>query len=130
MTDSPEGKKADSVVNLLFDAKKAPKQATVAGELAKLNVDRNGVPIVAEDGVTFPERLMELIMNETDKESLWWQPDGNAFCINSKKFTKTILANNFQGSKFESFTRKLARWYVVFCGVRSGQIMVLSLYLI
>ena len=112
LTDSPERK--NSAVNLMLEAKKPPKQATAGGELAKPNVDKNGIPIVAEDGVTFPERLMELITNETDKEALWWLPGGNAFCINSKKFTKTILANNFQGSKFESFTRKLARWYVAF----------------
>jgi HSF-type DNA-binding len=68
------------------------------------------LPVADEVGVTFPERLMELVMNETDKQALWWLPDGMTFAIHSKKFTKTILAKNFQGSKFESFTRKLARW--------------------
>lgn len=67
------------------------------------------VPGAEVEGVTFPERLMELVMNETDKQALWWLPDGKAFAIHSKRFTKTILAKNFQGSKFESFTRKLAR---------------------
>ena len=95
-----EHKKVDSAVDLLNEGNKETRNA---------NLDKNGVPIV-ENGVTFPERLMELIMNETDKEALWWLPDGNSFCINSKQFSKTILANNFQGSKFESFTRKLGRW--------------------
>jgi len=62
------------------------------------------------NGVTFPEKLMELLMNETDTEALWWLPGGDIFALHPKRFTKTILANNFQGSKFESFTRKLARW--------------------
>jgi len=71
------------------------------------------VPIPEEEGVTFPQRLMELILDEADREALWWLPGGNAFCIHSQNFTKTILAKNFQGSKFESFTRKLARWYSI-----------------
>ena len=111
----------DSVLNLLQEAKEGPEEAAHAGAEAvtdavrpKKSTSRN-VPIVAEAGVTFPERLMELIMNETYKGALWWLPDDNAFCINSKKFTKTVLANNFQGSKFESFTRKLARWYASSC---------------
>lgn len=97
-------------------ADKAEKDFKIAGVVAEVSVhassstNSRNVPIPAEEGVTFPERLMELVMDETDKEALWWLPDGNYFCIHSKKFTKTILANNFQGSKFESFTRKLARW--------------------
>lgn len=70
----------------------------------------HAVPTTEVEGVTFPERLMELVMNETDKQALWWLPEGKSFAIHSKRFTKTILAKNFQGSKFESFTRKLARW--------------------
>jgi hypothetical protein len=66
--------------------------------------------ISAEEGVTFPERLMELLNEEADKEALWWLPNGRAFAIQSRIFRDTILAEKFQGSKFESFTRKLARW--------------------
>jgi HSF-type DNA-binding len=83
--------------------------AAAAGMVSKEKTNHS--PSVTEEvGVTFPERLMELLMNETDEQALWWLPDGMTFAIHSKKFTKTILAKNFQGSKFESFTRKLARW--------------------
>lgn len=65
-----------------------------------------------EEGMSFPEKLMELLNGGTDRQALWWLPEGKSFAIESKRFRKTILAENFQGSKFESFTRKLARWYV------------------
>jgi hypothetical protein len=65
---------------------------------------------MCESGVTFPEKLLDLLNSEEDKKSLWWLSDGKSFGIESKRFKQTILAQNFQGSKFESFTRKLARW--------------------
>ena len=97
-----------SALGLLQEAKKG----TPPPEVALLRQSSGGGPnpLVNEEGVTFPEKLMELLMNETDKEALWWLPDGSTFALNSKTFTETILAQKFQGSKFESFTRKLARW--------------------
>ena len=68
------------------------------------------VAYMCEEGVTFPEKLIDLLNSEADKQSLWWLPSGKQFAIESKRFRKTILARNFQGSKFESFTRKLGRW--------------------
>ena len=60
---------------------------------------------------TFPERLMELLMNGTVKNAMWWLPGGEAFALVPNTFYDVVLAKYFQGTKFESFTRKLNRWY-------------------
>ena len=59
---------------------------------------------------TFPERLMELLQGATVSEAMWWLPGGNAFAIRPKIFYDVVLSKHFQGTKFESFTRKLNRW--------------------
>jgi len=59
---------------------------------------------------TFPERLMELLMNGTVKKAMWWLPGGEAFALVPNTFYEVVLAKYFQGTKFESFTRKLNRW--------------------
>ncbi|CAB9519153.1 HSF-type DNA-binding [Seminavis robusta] len=101
-----------SALGMLQEAKTTiPATATATASAPATAPASGAAPNPSEEaGVTFPERLMELIMNETDKRALWWLPDGKTFAINSKQFTSTILAKKFQGSKFESFTRKLARW--------------------
>lgn len=62
--------------------------------------------------VTFPERLMDLLDQGVEKETLWWLDDGDGFCVLPRLFADKILNVYFQGTKFESFTRKLNRWYV------------------
>ena len=59
---------------------------------------------------TFPERLMELLGNDSVKKALWWLPGGEAFALMPNVFYDIVLAKYFQGTKFESFTRKLNRW--------------------
>jgi hypothetical protein len=59
---------------------------------------------------TFPERLMELLINGIAKDAMWWLPNGDSFAIQPKKFSDTILNKYFQGTKLESFTRKMNRW--------------------
>jgi len=59
---------------------------------------------------TFPERLMELLENEEVKNAMWWLPGGDAFTIVPRLFPEMVLNKYFQGTKFESFTRKLNRW--------------------
>lgn len=59
---------------------------------------------------TFPERLMELLQEEQVKDAMWWLPGGHAFAIRPKIFYDAVLSKYFQGTKFESFTRKLNRW--------------------
>lgn len=59
---------------------------------------------------TFPERLMELLKDGNVEEALFWLPGGNAFGIRPKIFFDVVLSKYFQGTKYESFTRKLNRW--------------------
>jgi hypothetical protein len=42
--------------------------------------------------------------------SMSWLPHGNGFCLQPKVFIKETLPKHFEGTKFESFTRKLNRW--------------------
>jgi hypothetical protein len=60
--------------------------------------------------LSFPEKLMSLLEGGEVSESMWWLPDGESFCIAPANF-EAILDKHFQGTKFESFTRKLNRWY-------------------
>lgn len=60
--------------------------------------------------VSFPERLMDLLNHgEGIKEHMWWLEDGEAFAVVPEGF-EAVLDKYFQGTKFESFTRKLNRW--------------------
>lgn len=43
-------------------------------------------------------------------DAIKWNKTGDAICIFSKPFTDKVLTKHFQGTKFESFTRKLNRW--------------------
>jgi HSF-type DNA-binding len=61
---------------------------------------------------TFPARLMELLEGGVEKEALWWLDGGDCFCVVPKLFAERVLNKYFQSTKFESFTRKLNRWYV------------------
>lgn len=61
--------------------------------------------------MSFPEKLMSLLEGGELRESMWWLPEGDAFCLVPENFD-SILNSHFQGTKFESFTRKLNRWYV------------------
>lgn len=60
----------------------------------------------------FPEKLMALLDGKTVSDAMWWLPDGDAFCIIPSVFAQQVLDKHFSGTKFESFTRKLNRWYV------------------
>jgi hypothetical protein len=64
---------------------------------------------------SFPERLMDLLEDEAEPEALWWLDGGDCFCVAPKPFGDRVLNKHFQGTKFESFTRKLNRWYVALC---------------
>ena len=65
----------------------------------------------AFDKLTFPERLMHLLQNESEPDALWWQKDGLSFGFEQKLFTEKVLNKLFPiRIKFESFIRKLNRW--------------------
>jgi hypothetical protein len=59
---------------------------------------------------SFPERLMELFEGDVAKDAMWWLPGGDAFALSPDLFPDQVLQKYFQGTKFESFTRKLNRW--------------------
>jgi hypothetical protein len=57
----------------------------------------------------FPEKIMSLLDSNEESQAMWWQPGGDAFCIVPASFDH-VLNKHFQGTKLESFTRKLNRW--------------------
>ena len=60
---------------------------------------------------TFPEKLMEALMEHSDEEAVAWLPDGKSFVIvNPDMFCEDVLSNVFKVSKYASFVRKLHRW--------------------
>lgn len=58
----------------------------------------------------FPEKLMSLLDGDKVADAMWWLPDGDCFCLIPVLFAEQVLDKHFQGTKFESFTRKLNRW--------------------
>jgi hypothetical protein len=59
---------------------------------------------------TFPAKLMDLLEEGKVEDALFWLPGGHAFGIRPKIFFEVVLSKYFQGTKYESFTRKLNRW--------------------
>ena len=60
---------------------------------------------------TFPEKLMQAMMDHEDEEAVGWLPDGKSFVIVSPdRFVQDILNNVFKQAKYASFIRKLHRW--------------------
>jgi len=62
--------------------------------------------------LNFPERLMDLLEKGVAKDAMWFLSRGDGFAVVPKLFSEQVLDKFFQGSKYESFTRKLNRWYV------------------
>ena len=60
-------------------------------------------------GKTFPEKLLEIIENPQNKDVIWWNQAGTAICISPKSFHSQVLEVQFQGTKFDSFARRLTR---------------------
>lgn len=79
-------------------------QSNDSGDLKHQN---NSIP---RDRDKFPQRLMEVLLNGTAKESIWWISDGTAFAIDRKKFSSDIITKEFYGIKYDSFLRTLRRW--------------------
>ena len=65
-----------------------------------------------DNRLTFPERLMHLLKHRIEPKAIWWQKDGTSFGFEPKLFTDKVLNKLFPTKiKFESFIRKLNRWY-------------------
>jgi HSF-type DNA-binding len=63
-----------------------------------------------ESTVSFPEKIMNLLERGELSECMWWLSGTISFCIRQEGFAEKVLDLHFQGTKFESFTRKLNRW--------------------
>jgi len=63
----------------------------------------------------FPQRLMSILSDERNSDSICWLPHGRAFAIRNRKlFAEKIMPKFFpRKSKYSSFTRKLNRWNFV-----------------
>jgi len=63
-----------------------------------------------ESFTSFPNRLMQMLDSGDLSGVMYWSGYGDSFCINTTEFGEKVLDVYFQGSKFESFVRKLNRW--------------------
>jgi HSF-type DNA-binding len=60
---------------------------------------------------TFPEKLMQAMMDHANESAVAWLPDGKSFVIVSPDiFVKEVLNSVFKQAKYASFVRKLHRW--------------------
>jgi hypothetical protein len=84
--------------------------------------EATGAPVESDAGtdslkmntglLPFPDNLMSLLDSGVVSDIIRWLPEGDAFCLKPALFAERVLDKYFQGTKFESFTRKLNRWYV------------------
>lgn len=65
-----------------------------------------------DDSKIFPQRLMEILGDDCNAESICWLPHGRAFVIRNRQlFAENIMPRFFpRKAKYSSFTRKLNRW--------------------
>ena len=100
--------------SLPVDGTKSPVSApTVGGGVMKDGSESSLTSaelLDAEAMNTFPGRLMDFLDQGVASDAMWWLESGDGFCVVPKLFTEKVLDQYFQGTKFESFTRKLNRW--------------------
>lgn len=67
-----------------------------------------------DDAKIFPQRLMEILDDESNHEAICWLPHGKAFIVRKRDlFASMVMPKYFsRKAKYSSFTRKLNRWYV------------------
>lgn len=91
-----------------------PDQTEVIGPLSDFEDD-------ADDSIrkksrqkrtkSFPEKLMDALMNNQRDDAVSWLPDGKSFVVvNDELFVGQVLSKEFKASKYSSFVRKLHRW--------------------
>ena len=105
-TAEPEGGEKEEPKELTEEEKAAAaKRAETAKILEEDSKYESGF-------MSFPEKLMTLLDGDEVNECMWWLKDGDSFCLIPLSFAEKVLDKHFQGTKFESFTRKLNRWCV------------------
>jgi hypothetical protein len=84
--------------------KKSNEKATKNGQ------DGPSVP-KKKKAKSFPEKLMDALIDYADEDAIAWLPDGKSFVIvNPDLFCSKILSQAFKEAKYASFVRKLHRW--------------------
>ena len=60
-----------------------------------------------DDSKIFPQRLMEILNEESNRDSICWLPHGKAFIIRNRTlFAETVMPKYFsRKAKYSSFTR-------------------------
>jgi hypothetical protein len=101
-TEQPEEKTSDKKEPELKTAESDDDESADSVQNRYRSLDSNLLP--------FPEKLMALLDGADVNDAMWWLPDGDAFCLIPVIFAERVLDKYFQGTKFESFTRKLNRW--------------------
>jgi HSF-type DNA-binding len=109
------------------DQSKKPAAAAAQGENTGVDDDIDELVDFERMQFTFPERLMDLLQSGSVEAAMRWLPRGEAFAVVPKIFYDVVLLCHFQGTKFESFTRKLNRWYVSEIHVCLGYLLFVSI---
>jgi len=68
--------------------------------------------MVPEDGrrVTFPEKLMTLLLKPENRDIITFLPDGKYFAIRTKEFSNDLMKKNFNVETFEEFLELILAW--------------------
>ena len=60
---------------------------------------------------TFPEKLLDAMLEYTDETAFAWLPDEKSFVVvNPDRFCNHVLKTAFKEAKYASFIRKVHRW--------------------
>ena len=69
----------------------------------------------SDDSMLFPQKLMDILADPRNQETISWLPDGKSFVIRDRTlFAEIVMPRYFpRKAKYSSFTRKLNRWCVL-----------------
>lgn len=90
------------------------EQSTVI-ETSEGGHSKESAPKTVQGGNSFPERLFVIMNSGEFEEAIRWSGDGKSFGLIPRPFIQTVLKKEFQGTKLESFQRKLSRWQFSRC---------------
>jgi len=92
---------------------KSPKRRRKSEDSTKRSAATTASPAATtNDQMRFPERLMQLINDDTAPDHVGWIDSEEAISFKTEGFQEAVLNRFFQGLKHDSFIRKLNRWFV------------------
>lgn len=81
------------------------------GEVSNIVVKAKSKKAKGEtNGLSFPEKLMQIMEHRGYWDAIMWSSDGLAFGINPETFSEKVIDTHFQGGLFESMQKRLSRW--------------------